>query len=36
MMSYFILSVFPRDVLDEIWYWIESLPENYVGGRVVR
>ena len=29
MVSYFVLSFFPRDVLDEIWEWIESVPENF-------
>ena len=27
-VSYFVLSFFPRDVLDEIWDYIESVPEN--------
>ena len=26
---FFVLSFFPRDVLDEIWDWIESVPENF-------
>ena len=25
MMSDFVLSIFPRDVLDEIWDWIEKI-----------
>ena len=29
MVSYFVLSFFPRDVLDEIWDCIESVPENF-------
>ena len=29
MVSYFVLSFFPRDVLDEIWDRIESIPENF-------
>ena len=28
MLSYFVLSFFRRDVLDEIWDWIEWLPET--------
>ena len=27
--SYFVLSFFPREVLDEISDWIESVPENF-------
>ena len=27
--AYFVLSFFPRDVLDEIWYWSESVPGNF-------
>ena len=29
VVSYFVLSVFPRDVLDEIGDWIESVHENF-------
>ena len=29
MVSYFVLSFFPRDVLDEIWDRGESAPENF-------
>ena len=29
MMSYFVLSFFPRDVLDEIWNLIESVIVNF-------
>ena len=29
MVSYFVLSFFPRDVLDEIWDRTESVPENF-------
>ena len=28
-MSYFVFSLFPRDVLDENRYLIESVPENF-------
>ena len=28
VVSYFMLSFFPCDVLDEIWDAIESVPEN--------
>ena len=28
VVSYFVLSFFPCDVLDEIWDAIESVPEN--------
>ena len=27
-VSYFVMSLFPRDVLDEIWDYIESVPKN--------
>ena len=30
MMSYFVLSFFPRDVLAEIWDWIEPAHENFL------
>ena len=30
VMSYFLRSFFPRDVLDEIWDGIESVPEDYL------
>ena len=26
---FFVLSFFPRDVLDEIWYLIESVSESF-------
>ena len=29
MVSYFVLSFFPRDVLDEIWDRTESFPMNF-------
>ena len=29
MISYFVLSFFPRDVLDEVWDKIESVPETF-------
>ena len=29
MMSYFVLSFFPRDVFDEIWDLIESVIVNF-------
>ena len=29
MVSYFVLSFFRRDILDEIWDGIESVPENF-------
>ena len=29
MVYYFVLPFFPRDVLDEIWDSIESVPENF-------
>ena len=29
LVSCFVLSFFPRDVLDEIWDWFESVPENF-------
>ena len=29
MVYYFVLSFFPRDVLDEIWDQIESVSENF-------
>ena len=29
IVSYFVLSYFLRDVLDEIWDCIESVPENF-------
>ena len=29
MVSYFVLSFFPRDVLDEILDFIESVPETF-------
>ena len=28
VVSYFALFFFPRDALDEIWDWIESVPED--------
>ena len=28
VVSYFALSFFPRDALNEIWDWIESVPED--------
>ena len=29
MLSYFVLSFFPRDVLIDIWDSIESVPEDF-------
>ena len=29
IVYYFVLSVFPRDVLGEIWDSIESVPDNF-------
>ena len=29
MVSHFVLSFFPRDVLDEIWDRIEPVPETF-------
>ena len=29
MVSYFVLSFFPRDILDEIWDGNESVPEDF-------
>ena len=29
MMSYFVLSFFPRDDLGDVWDWIESVPEDF-------
>ena len=29
MVSYFVPSFFPRDVLNEIWDLTESVPENF-------
>ena len=29
MVSYFVLTFFPRDVLDWLWDGIESVPENF-------
>ena len=29
MLSYFVLSFFPRDILDEIWDRIESVPKTF-------
>ena len=29
MVSYFVQSFFPRDVLDEIWDRIESVSDNF-------
>ena len=29
IVSYFVLSFFPRDVLDEIWDLVESVLENF-------
>ena len=29
IVSYFVLSFFPREVLDEIWDWIESVSEIF-------
>ena len=30
MVSNFVLSFFPLDILDEIWDCIESVPENFL------
>ena len=27
--SYFVLSCFPRDVLDEIWDWVKSIAGGF-------
>ena len=29
MVSYFVQSFFPQDVLDEIWVFTESVPEDF-------
>ena len=30
LMAFFVLSLFPLDVLDEIWDLIESVPEGFL------
>ena len=33
---YFLLSIFPRDVFDEIWDWIESVPEDVFSASLLK
>ena len=35
MMCFFVLSFFPRDVLDEVWILIESVSEGFLTYSVI-